>query len=182
MEEVKPDVVVTDIAMPYLNGVDATRQITARYPAINVVVLSMHSDESYVLRALKTGARGYVVKESGGADLVNAIQSVHAGRAFFSVSINALLMKDHVRQMRDQSIDDSYELLSLREREVLQLIAEAKSNNEIANLLNLSIHTIETHRGNILQKLNLHSVAEVILYAVKKGLLPDCRWWRRQEL
>jgi DNA-binding NarL/FixJ family response regulator len=131
----------------------------------------MHSDESYVLRALKAGARGYLVKESAESDLVSAIHTVHSGSAFFSPSVSALLVEDYVRQMRHKNIEDSYELLSSREREVLQLIAEGKSNKDIANLLHLSLHTVETHRGNILQKLNLHSVPELILYAVRKGVV-----------
>jgi DNA-binding NarL/FixJ family response regulator len=134
-------------------------------------MLSMHSDEGYVLRALKAGARGYLLKESAEADLIAAIRAVHQGKAFFSPAISALLVEDYVRQLRDKNVDDSYELLSAREREVLQLIAEGKSNKDIANLLNLSLYTVETHRSNILQKLNLHSVPELILYAVRKGVI-----------
>jgi two-component system response regulator NreC len=171
VDQLKPDVVVTDITMPQLNGTDATQQIVAQHPGVRVIVLSMHSDESYVLRALKAGARGYLVKESAEAELVNAIVTVHSGKAFFSPSVSALLVEDYVRQMRDRSIEDSYDLLSSREREVLQLIAEGKINKEIANLLSVSVHTVETHRGNLLQKLNLHSVPELILYAVRKGII-----------
>jgi len=136
-----------------------------------MIVLSMHSDEAYVLRALKAGARGYLVKESAEADLMTAIRTVHAGKAFFSPSVGPLLVEDHVRQMRARGVEDSYELLSTREREILQLIAEGQSNKDIANLLGLSVYTIETHRGNILQKLNLHSVPELILYAVRKRII-----------
>jgi RNA polymerase sigma factor (sigma-70 family) len=171
VDEVTPDVVITDIGMPKLNGTDATSQIVTKHPATRVIVLSMHSDEAYVLRALKAGARGYLVKESAEADLMTAIRTVHAGKAFFSPSVSALLVEDYVRQMRDRRLEDSYELLSTREREVLQLIAEGKSNKDIANLLGLSVYTVETHRGNILQKLNLHSVPELILYAVRKGVI-----------
>jgi two-component system response regulator NreC len=171
VEELTPDVVITDISMPRLNGTEATSQIAAKYPATRVIVLSMHSDEAYVLRALKAGARGYLVKESAEADLMTAVRTVHAGKAFFSPSVSALLVEDYVRQMRDRGVEDSYELLSPREREVLQLIAEGQSNKEIAQSLAVSVYTVETHRGNILQKLNLHSVPELILYAVRKGVI-----------
>lgn len=167
----EPDVVVTDVGMPNLNGTEATQHITANHPGVSVVILSMHSDEAYVLRALKAGARAYLLKESAEADLLAAIRAVHQGKAFFSPAISALLVEDYVRQLRDKDIEDSYELLSPREREILQLIAEGKSNKDVANMLNLSVYTVDTHRGNILQKLNLHSVPELILYAVRKGVI-----------
>ena len=171
VEELSPDVVITDIGMPRLNGTEATSQIVAKFPQTRVIVLSMHSDEAYVLRALKAGARGYLVKESAESDLMTAVRTVHAGKAFFSPSVSALLVEDYVRQMRDRGVEDSYELLSPREREVLQLIAEGQSNKDIAQSLGLSVYTVETHRGNLLQKLNLHSVPELILYAVRKGVI-----------
>ncbi|AFL89295.1 response regulator containing a CheY-like receiver domain and an HTH DNA-binding domain [Terriglobus roseus DSM 18391] len=171
VDEQRPDVVISDISMPKLNGVEATSQIVAKHPKTHVIVLSMHTDEAYVLRALKAGARGYLVKESAEADLMMAIRTVHAGKAFFSPSVSALLVEDYVRQMRDRGVEDSYELLSSREREVLQLVAEGQSNKDIAQQLGLSVYTIETHRGNLLQKLNLHSVPELILYAVRKGVI-----------
>jgi two-component system, NarL family, response regulator NreC len=171
VDKLMPDVVVTDIGMQQLNGTDATQQIVSKYPGIRVVILSMHSDESYVLRALKAGARGYLEKDSAEADLTNAIRTVHSGKAYFGPSVSALLVEDYVRQMRAKNVEDSFDLLSGREREVLQLIAEGKSNKEIAQLLNLSLYTIETHRSNILQKLNLHSIPELILYAVRKGII-----------
>ena len=166
-----PDVAVLDITMPNLNGIEAARQITEKQPHVAVVVLSMHADESYVLRALKAGARGYLLKESPESDFVSAIRSVNEGKSFFSPAISRLLVEDYVRQMQHRDIDDSYDLLTPREREILQIVAEGKSNKEIANLLNLSLYTVETHRGNILQKLNLHSVPELILYAVRKGVI-----------
>lgn len=171
VEELAPDVVITDIGMPRLNGTEATSQIAAKHPQTRVIVLSMHSDEGYVLRALKAGARGYLVKESAEADLMTAVRTVHAGRAFFSPSVSALLVEDYVRQMRDRGVEDSYELLSPREREVLQLIAEGQSNKDIAQSLSLSVYTVETHRGSILKKLNLHSVPDLILYTVRKGVI-----------
>jgi len=170
-ETKKPDVVVLDIAMPQLNGIEAARQISAKQPQVAIVILSMHSDESYVLRALKAGARAYLLKDSAEADLINAIRAVSEGKAFFSPAISKTLVDDYVRRLEQRGIEDSYELLTTREREVLQLLAEGKSNKEVATLLNLSLYTVETHRGNILQKLNLHSVPELILYAVRKGVI-----------
>src|SRR4051794_28764861 len=166
-----PNVAVIDIAMPNLNGIEATRQITAKYPGIAVVILSMHSDESYVLRALKSGARGYLLKDSPEADLINAIRAVHDGKAFFSPAISKMLVEDYMRQLQQRGAEDSYELLTSREREVLQLLAEGKSNKEAATALGLSLHTVETHRSNILEKLNLHGTPELILYAVRKGVI-----------
>jgi DNA-binding NarL/FixJ family response regulator len=131
----------------------------------------MHSDEGYVLRALKAGARGYLLKESPEADFIQAIRAVTQGKAFFSPAVSRMLVEDYVRQLQDKDIEDSYELLTQRERELLQLIAEGKSNKDVANLLNLSLYTVETHRGNIMEKLNLHSVPELILYAVRKGVI-----------
>jgi two-component system, NarL family, response regulator NreC len=170
-ETLKPDVAVLDITMPNLNGIEAVHQISARHPAVSTIVLSMHADESFVLRALKAGARAYVLKESAEGDLINAIRMVSEGKSFFSPVVSRMLVEDYVRQLEDRDIEDSYELLTIREREILQLIAEAKSNKEIANMLNLSLYTGETHRSNILDKLNLHSVPELILYAVRKGVI-----------
>jgi DNA-binding NarL/FixJ family response regulator len=166
-----PDVAVMDVAMPNLNGIEAARQITARLPQTAVVFLSMHADEGYVLKALKSGARGYLLKDSAEQDLVNAVIAVNEGKAFFSPAISKMLMDDYVRQMQDRDTEDSYDLLTPREREVLQLLAEGRSNKETATALNLSLHTVDTHRGNILQKLNLHSGAELILYAIRKGVI-----------
>ena len=166
-----PDVAVLDITMPNLNGIEAARQITDKQPEVAVVVLSMHADESYVLRALKAGARGYLLKESPESDFLAAVRSVSEGKAFFSPAVSRLLVEDYVRQLQDRDIEDSYDLLTPREREILQLIAEGKSNKDVANLLNLSLYTVETHRSNILEKLNLHSVPELILYAVRKGII-----------
>ena len=169
--ELTPNVVVLDIAMPNLNGIEAARQITAAAPDTAVVMLSMHSDETYVLRALKVGARGYVLKDAPEGELIACIRAVHGHKAYFSPAVSKLLVEDYVRQMQQRNVEDSYELLTGREREILQLLAEGKSNKEIAQLLNLSLYTVETHRGNVLQKLNLHSLPELILYAVRKGII-----------
>ncbi len=170
-ETLKPNVAVLDITMPNLNGIEAARQIAAKQPDISIIILSMHADESFVLRALKAGARGYVLKESAEGDLINAIRLVSEGKSFFSPTVSRMLVQDYVRQMQDKDVEDSYELLTSRERELLQLIAEGKSNKDVANMLNLSVYTVETHRGNILSKLPLHSVPELILYAVRKGVI-----------
>lgn len=167
----KPDVVVMDVTMPNLNGIEAARQIGAALPQVSIVMLSMHSDEAYVLRALKAGARGYLLKESAESDLIAAVRSVHAGKAFFSPAVSRMLVEDYVRELKDREIEDSYELLTTREREILQLVAEGKSNKDVANFLNLSLYTVETHRGNLMEKLNLHTVPELILYAVRKGVI-----------
>ena len=169
--EQKPDVVVMDVAMPHLNGVEAARQILTRNPDIAIVMLSMHSDESYVLRSLKAGARAYLLKDSAEADLIAAIQAITEGRSFFSPGVRALLKEDYIYRLQKFGADDTYELLTAREREVLQLVAEGRSNKEVASLLGLSLYTVETHRTHILQKLNLHSVPELILYAVRKGII-----------
>lgn len=170
-EEHHPDVAVLDITMPNLNGIEAARQITTRQLAAGVVILSMHSDEAYVLRALKAGARAYLLKESPDSDFIRAIRTVHSGKAFFSPAVSLMLVEDYVRQLREKDVEDSYELLTIRERELLQLFAEGKSNKDVAQILNLSPYTVETHRGNMMAKLNLHSVPELILYAVRKGVI-----------
>jgi DNA-binding NarL/FixJ family response regulator len=170
-EQHHPDVIVMDLAMPVLNGIEAARQICSKDAPPAIVFLSMHSDESYVLKALKSGAKGYLLKDSAEHDLINAVKSLSDGKAFFSPAISKMLVEDYVRQMREQKLEDSYDLLTSREREVLQLLAEGRSNKEVATVLDLSLHTVETHRGHILQKLNLHSGAEMILYAIRKGVI-----------
>ena len=170
-ETLQPDVVVMDIAMPNLNGIEATRQIVDKSPSTSVVILSMHSDESYILRSLKAGARAYLLKDSAEADLIRAIHAVRDGKSFFSPAVGKALVEDYVRQPKERGDDDSYDLLTSREREILQLVAEGKSNKDVANLLNLSVYTVETHRAHILQKLGLHTVPDLILYAVRKGII-----------
>ena len=169
--QLEPEVIVMDVAMPNLNGIEATRQIVTAHPKIAVVILSMHSDESYVMRALKAGARGYLLKDSAEAELIQAVRTVVTGKSFFSAVVSKMLLEDYVRNLQQRGIEDSYDLLTPREREVLQLAAEGKSNKESAAMLNLSAHTVETHRTNLMQKLNLHSVPELILYAVRKGII-----------
>ena len=170
-DSLKPNVVVMDIGMPDLNGIEAARQIREHHPEIEIVMLSMHSDEGYVLRALKAGARAYLLKDSAEADLARAIHAAAEGKSFFSPAVGKVLLEDYMRKLERTGAEDSYELLSPREREVLQLVAEGKSSKEIANLLNLSVYTVETHRAKLMQKLNLKSMPELILYAVRKGII-----------
>jgi len=170
-EQHTPDVVVLDIAMPILNGIEAARQISGKQPQVAIVFLSMHSDEGYVLKALKAGARAYLLKDSAEYDLIAAIEAVNDGKAFFSPAISKMLVEDYMRQMQERGIDDSYEMLTTREREIFQLLAERKTNKDVANILNLSPFTVETHRSNIFQKLDIHSGEELILYAVRKGVI-----------
>jgi len=170
-EEHKPDVAIIDVAMPLMNGIEATRQITKRSPATRVLVLSMHSDEAYVTQILKAGAAGYLLKDSADVDLLQAVRVVSQGKSFFSPAIARVMLDDYVRQLADKGIVDRYDSLSAREREIFQLIAEGKANKEIAAILSISPSTVETHRGHIMEKLDLHSAAEIVLYAVRRGVI-----------
>jgi len=170
-EELKPDIVIMDIGMPQLNGIDAAARIVHRDPRVGVVILSMHSDEGYIIRSLSAGAKGYLLKDSAEEDLVQAVRTVASGRPFFSPKITQTLLDDYVRQLRQKGLKDSYDLLTEREKEVLQLLAEGKSNKEVAGILDLSVYTVETHRTNLMQKLGLHNTAEIVLYAVRKKII-----------
>ena len=170
-EELKPDVVVMDIAMPNLNGIQATAQITKRNSHVGVIILSMHSDESYLTRTLAAGAKGYLLKDSADVDLDRAVNVVAQGKSFFSPAIANTLLEDYMRQLQQRGLQDSYDLLTEREKEIFQLLAEGKSNKEVATTLDLSTSTVETHRTRIMQKLDLHSSAEIVLYAVRKKII-----------
>jgi two-component system, NarL family, response regulator NreC len=170
-EELSPDIVVMDVGMPQLNGIEAAAQIVKKNPATGIIMLSMHSDEVYVVRALTSGARGYLLKDSAEADLVRAVESVAQGKSFFSPAITKALLDDYMRYLQQRGLEDSYDLLTDREKEVLQLLAEGKSNKDVANVLGLSPYTVETHRTNLMQKLSLHNTAEIVLYAMRKKII-----------
>jgi DNA-binding NarL/FixJ family response regulator len=157
--------------MPNLNGIEACRKIRELLPETQIVMLSMHSDEGYVLRALKAGAKAYLLKDSAETDLAHAIRAAASGKSFFSPAVGKVLLEDYMRKLQRTGAEDSYDLLSPREREILQLVAEGKSSKDIANLLELSVYTVETHRARVMQKLNLHGIPELILYAVRKGVI-----------
>jgi DNA-binding NarL/FixJ family response regulator len=166
-----PDIVVLDIGMPKLNGIDvAARMQKLRRPP-HVIILSMHSDESYIIRALGAGARAYLLKDATDEDLLPAVRAVAAGKPFLSPAVTAVLVEDYVRQLHARGLTDSYHLLTDREKEVLQLLAEGRSNKDVAGLLDVGLSTVETHRANLMQKLNLHNTAEIVLYAVRKGII-----------
>lgn len=166
-----PQVAVLDIGMPLLNGIEATRQIVRRSPNIHVLILSMHANEGYIIQALKAGATGYLLKDSLDADLIRGVAAVAIGKSFFSPVVAKVMLDDYVRHLADKGIADRFESLSQREREIFQLIAEGHSNKDIAELLSVSTATIETHRAHILQKLDVHNTAELVLYAVRRGVI-----------
>lgn len=166
-----PDVAVLDIGMPLLNGIEATRQITKRLPETRVLIVSMHRADAYVAQALKAGAKGFLLKDSAGSDLIQAISAVGAGKSYFSPAVAELMFDDYARRAVDASVTDGYDTLSEREREVFQLVAEGHTNKEVAELLSISPATVETHRARILDKLGVHNTAELVLYAVRRGVI-----------
>lgn len=170
-EEHRPDLLILDIGMPKLSGIEvaARAQKLDRPPA--VLILSMHDDESYILRALAAGARAYLLKDAADEDLLPAVRAIASGRPFFSPAVTAVLVEDYMRTLQKRGLTDSYHLLTDREKEVLHLLAEGRANKEVAGLLDLGLSTVETHRANLMQKLNLHNTAEIVLYAVRKGII-----------
>jgi two-component system response regulator NreC len=166
----EPDVAVLDIGMPLLNGIDACAQIVRKQPRVQVLILSMHSDEAYVTQAVRAGARGYLLKDSAGADLIGAIAAVAEGKSFFSPPIAKVVLDDYARRLGEKGMD-RYDSLSEREREIFQLVAEGHSTKAIAEMLSVSPTTVETHRAHILQKLDIHNTAELVLYAVRRGVI-----------
>jgi DNA-binding NarL/FixJ family response regulator len=169
--ELKPDVAMLDIAMPRLNGIEATRQIVRRAPEIRVLILSMYADEGYITQVMQAGATGYLLKDSADADLTQALTAVARGKSYFSPTVAKAMLDEYVRHLAERGITDRYDTLSEREREVFQLIAEGRSNKQIADLLYVSVSTVETHRSRIMDKLDAHSAAELVLYAVRKGVI-----------
>jgi DNA-binding NarL/FixJ family response regulator len=169
--ELLPDVAILDIAMPLLTGIEAARQIVRRAPGVRILMLSMHPDEAYITQALQAGATGYLLKDSADTELIRAVAVVAAGKSYFSPAVGRVLLDEYVKQLAARGIVDRYQSLSEREREIFQLIAEGRSNKEVAELLSLSTATVETHRAHILQKLDIHSTAELVLYAVRRGVV-----------
>jgi DNA-binding NarL/FixJ family response regulator len=170
-DSLRPDLAIVDIAMPSLNGIEVTARALKRSSTLRVIILSMHADESYVVRALMAGAKGYLLKEATEEDLLPAVRAVAAGKSFFSPAVSRLLLEDYVRQLKQRGLEDSYHLLTEREREVLQLLAEGRSNKEVAAVLGVGVSTVETHRANLMQKLGLRNTAEIVLYAVRKHVI-----------
>jgi two-component system response regulator NreC len=171
LDQLAPDIIIMDIAMPNLNGIQATAQIVRKNPEVGIIVLSMHSDETYLARTLAAGAKGYLLKDNAEDDLERAVRAVAQGKPYFSPVIANTLLEDYMRQMQQRGLQDSYDLLTDREKEILQLLAEGKTNKDVALLLNLSPNTVETHRTRLMQKLDLHSTAEIVLYAVRKQII-----------
>jgi DNA-binding NarL/FixJ family response regulator len=170
-EETRPDVLVLDITMPKMNGIDVAARVQKLERPPGVIILSVHADESYIIRALAAGARAYLLKSATDEDLLPALRAVAADKPFFSPGVTAVLVEDYVRTLQARGLTDSYELLTAREKEVLQLLAEGRTNKEVATALDLGVSTVETHRSNLMQKLNLHNTAEIVLYAVRKGII-----------
>jgi DNA-binding NarL/FixJ family response regulator len=165
-EKIKPDVVVMDVAMPELNGIEATRRLAASAPHIRVLALSMHKDSVYVREILRAGARGYLLKDSPAQDLLAAVRAVAGGEGYLSPAVSSAVLDDYRKH-----VTDPIDLLTSREREVLQMLAEGKTNKEIATTLNLSVYTVDAHRGRIMEKLNVHSINELVRFAVRNGLI-----------
>lgn len=165
-EKLRPDLVVMDVAMPELNGIEATRRLATSSPRTRVLALSMHKDSVYVREILRAGARGYLLKDSIDSDLVNAVRAVARGDGYLSPGVSDAVLTDYRRH-----VTDPIDLLTTREREVLQHIAEGKTNKEIATTLTLSVYTVDAHRGRIMEKLNLHSTGELVRFAVRNGLV-----------
>lgn len=169
MGELEPDVVVMDISMPGLNGLEAARSITKDHPAARIVMLSMHSDETHVLQALRAGASAYVLKESAPAELEAAIRAVARGESFLSPAISRHVIGDYLKRVPPEP--GSPDLLTPRQREILRLIAEGKTSKHIARLLGTSVKTIESHRASLMERLDIHEVAGLVRYAIRHGLV-----------
>ena len=172
VEQLMPDVVLLDITMPGLNGLETTRQLKKRFPKLKILILTMHDNEEYIFETLRAGASGYLVKRTAPEELIQAIQAVHRGDSFLSPSVSKRVIDEFVRfgnqEVKD---DDRFIKLTDREREVLQLIAEGRVNREIAELLHISIKTVESHRAHIMEKLGIRNIAELTQYAIRKGLI-----------
>ncbi|MHB1361040.1 MAG: response regulator [Thermoleophilia bacterium] len=172
VQELHPDIVLMDIGMPVMNGMEATKQIKKRDQDVKILVLTMHDNEEYLFQVLQAGAAGYVLKKAADSDLVNAIHVVNRGDCFLYPSAAKMVVEDYLEKLRHgQEPTSSYDTLTDREREILTHVAEGYTNREIAESLFISVKTVETHKANIMEKLNLHKRAELVKYAIKKGML-----------
>lgn len=177
IENLQPHVVLMDIAMSGLNGLEATRRITRQHPYVRVIILSMHASEEYVLQALRAGASGYLLKDAGTAELEIAIKAVARGETYLSPPVSKHVISDYVRRVEAEPVPDEEEggalqdRLTLRQREILQLIAEGNTTQEIANRLNISVKTVETHRMQLMERLDIHDIAGLVRYAIRTGLI-----------
>lgn len=169
--QIRPDVAILDVAMPGMNGVDAAAAIAVHAPNTGIVMVSMHSDDLWIRRALQAGARAYLAKDADNQDLIGAVEAVAAGQSYFSPPVSNIIVHDYVRRLQQRGESDGYDRLSSREREVFQLVAEGRTNRQIAETLSIRPTTVETHRARILQKLNLHSAAELVRWAVRRGVV-----------
>lgn len=170
-ESTRPDIAILDIAMPRLNGVEVAARALKHDPDLKVIILSMYADEAYVLRALTAGAKAYLLKDATEEDLLPAVRAVAAGKSFFSPGVSRMLLEDYVRHLKQRGVEDSYHLLTDREKELLQLLAEGRTNKEAAVEMGVGVSTVETHRANLMQKLGLRNTAEIVLYAVRKRVI-----------
>ncbi|MHB1324964.1 MAG: response regulator [Thermoleophilia bacterium] len=172
VQELHPDIVLMDIGMPVMNGMEATKQIKKRDADVKVLVLTMHDNEEYLFQVLQAGAAGYVLKKAADSDLVNAIHVVSRGDCFLYPSAAKMVVEDYLDKLKNgQEPTSSFDTLTDREREILTLVAAGHTNREIAETLFISVKTVETHKANIMEKLNLHKRAELVKYAIKKGML-----------
>jgi len=172
-QRLQPDVVLMDITMPDMNGIEATKHIKRNHPAARVLILTMHEHDEYVFQALRAGASGYMLKEAADTDLINALHIIQSGQFYLSPAAQSVMVGDYLQRVRTGEEKDSYSSLTEREREILKLVAEGHTNNQIAERLVISPKTVDTHRTHIMDKLNLHSRAELVKYAMRRGLLED---------
>ena len=168
-----PDVILMDITMPDMNGIEATRQVKKQLPDVKVLILTMHENDEYVFQALRAGASGYLLKEAADTDLINALHVIQSGNFYLSPTAQSVMVGDYLQRVHAGEEKDSYSSLTEREREILKLVAEGFTNNQIAERLVISPKTVDTHRTHIMDKLNLHSRAELVKYAMRRGLLED---------
>jgi len=171
VRELSPDVVVMDLSMPELNGIEATRQIARSFPRTRILALTMYGDEKYVFQALKAGAAGYILKTATGAELAGAIRAVHGGSPYFSAAVSRKIMDSYLSEDDKTTKSVQSDHLTGREREVLQLVAEGYSNTKVAELMGISVKTVETHRSNIMKKVGVHDVTGLVKYAIKRGII-----------